>query len=667
MHAAIAVALMMGHFAAALAVAQTPATSPLASPTQAAPAQAGQMPAAIVLAQRLAKAHTASRVLPHVVVVRDAQSYLDAIAAWTPVMRFPVLIDDGSAEAAEEIGRFVRGFGPQSVTHWKSPASEQSSVTFSTVSEQQLVTTLARSWDIGDDATQQKMIDLWRSADAAPPGVVAMDVADPAWTAGLALAAGRGQPMIFVKSGGAINGSFSVEEADGLARQIEDGVQALGLHWNALGDEIDAVALTIACPARIDRAVPAKPAEREFIATTDRIGRLGSGTQQMERWAWASQIFGSSRTANYQAMCGMFLSPRSAWLFDGYRNDGAFGSYDLTKAGDALRAARMSVEVIDWPDGGAAEWRARAARPVQAQVLMVNTMGNSDFFELSPGRCLPADLPLLDQPAAVHFIHSWSALFPGNATQLLGRWFERGIFFYYGSVHEPFLSAFLTPEKVAARINVGAPWAAALRYDNGEPWKLACFGDPLFTSANSLVRGVEPLPLENAIAVDASLREDLKADNYEAASRALVLAGRDSDLTRLAGPLLRDKADKLTPAAAELLVLPLFRQQRAEEMVHAFSLLDKPRMNKLALQDALWHMAYPRLGSASERLVSLLRINTRADSVGRDTAWAALAISQRDGKASADAFLASAREKMTVEQVKQLNEATRGPIDSWGR
>ncbi len=657
MHAAFALAAIAG-------IAQLqPAAQPAAQP----PGAAGQMPPAIVLAQRLAKAHTASRVLPHVVIVRDAQSYLDAIAMWTPVLRFPVLIDDGSPDAAEEIGRFVRGFGPQSVVQWKSPSAEASSQTFTAVTREQLIATVAKSWDIAEDATQERMIELWRSADAAPPGVVAIDLADPAWTAGIALAAGRGQPMVFVKSISAINGSLTVDDADKLAQQIEDGTKSLGLRWDAMGDEIETVTLAFACAARIDRPVPNKPGEREFIATTDRIGRIGAGTQQPQRWAWSAQIFGSSRTANYQAMCGMFLSPRTAWLFDGYRNEGAFGAYDLTKAGDAFRNARMSVETLDWPDGGAAEWRARAARPVEAQVLMVNTMGNSDFFELSPGRCVPADLPLLDQPAAVHFIHSWSALFPALPGHLLGRWFERGIFFYYGSVHEPYLGAFLQPERIAARINVGAPWSAALRYDNGEPWKLAAFGDPLFTSANSLVRGVEPLPLENTRSVDADLREDLKAEGYETALRALVLAGRDSDVARLATPMLRDKADKLSPAAAEMMVLPLFRQQRADDLIAAYSLLDKPRMNRLALQDALWHTAYPRLASASEKLVNLLRIARREDSLARDTAWAALAISQREGREAADAFLTTAREKMTPEQVKQLNDATRGPIDMWGR
>lgn len=639
-------------------------TQPAGPEAKAAPAM--QIPPAIVLGQRLAKASAAARVMPHVVVVRDAQSFVDAISAWTPTRRFPVLIDDGTPEAAEEIGRFVRGFGPNTVVTWRSSAAEGSTLTFSNASREQLVATLAKSWDIAEDATQERIIELWRSADAAPPGVVAIDLADPAWTAGLALAAGRGQPMVFVNARREINGSLSVEDADALAQQIEDGTEALKLKWNALGDEVEAVTLAFACAARIDRQVPGKDG-REFIATTDRIGRVGAGTTQPDRWAWAGQIFGSHRSANYMAMCSLFLTPRTAWLFDGYRNDGAFGQYDMSKAGDALRAASVGVEVIDWPDGGAAEWRARAARPVQAQIVMVNTMGNSDFFELSPGRCLPADLPLLDQPAAVHFIHSWSALFPALPNHLLGRWMDRGIFFYYGSVHEPYLAAFLPPEKVVARINIGAPWGAALRYDNAPPWKIAVVGDPLFTSVNGPLRSSDALPLENATSVDAQLREDLKADKYEDALRALVLAGRETDLARLAGPLLRDKADKLTPAAAELLVLPLFRQQRADDLVSAYALMDKPRMSKLALQDALWHTAYPRLGSANEKLVGLLQINQREDSRARDAAWTAVAISQRSGKAAADAFLEQSREKMTPEQLRALSEATRGPIDSWAR
>jgi len=54
-------------------------------------------------------------VVPVLVLVPNVRSYIEAIAAWTPGGRYPVLIDDGSRDAAEDIGRFSRAFKPAKV------------------------------------------------------------------------------------------------------------------------------------------------------------------------------------------------------------------------------------------------------------------------------------------------------------------------------------------------------------------------------------------------------------------------------------------------------------------------------------------------------------------------------------------------------------------------
>src|SRR5204862_39496 len=74
-------------------------------------------------------------VIPVVAIVPDAASYVQAISTWSvsgPFTaagtgsvgkgRFPVLIDDGSWRAREDIARFVRAFSPAKVVRWAAPA-----------------------------------------------------------------------------------------------------------------------------------------------------------------------------------------------------------------------------------------------------------------------------------------------------------------------------------------------------------------------------------------------------------------------------------------------------------------------------------------------------------------------------------------------------------------
>ena len=75
-----------------------------------------------VLLGRRAGALLATRpVIRTVVIVPDPASYAEAVARWTPMAMFPVLIDDGSWAAQEDIARFVRGFQPESVVRWEAP------------------------------------------------------------------------------------------------------------------------------------------------------------------------------------------------------------------------------------------------------------------------------------------------------------------------------------------------------------------------------------------------------------------------------------------------------------------------------------------------------------------------------------------------------------------
>lgn len=635
---------------------------------QEAPRAPRELPAPIRLGQRVIAINDRSRSIPQVVIVRDVRSYFGAIAAWTPTVRFPILIDDGSAAAAEDIARFVRGFKPAKVVTWAAPQVKDAppdNPEFKSVNRVDVTAALNESWDLAPGFSMPDFSQALAKLGHTPPGVVVMNAHDPAWTGGLALAAAHGQPVVWVESLNAVDHFYTVAEADELCGKIETEVAALPLSWRALGDDIDAVTIAMSTPAKLDKG------GHEFLAMTDRVGRLGTGSEVPQRWAWAGQVHGTARESAYRAMSAIFLTHTSAWFFDGYPDSAPWNAYDCTKAAASLQEQLgVNTEVLDAPKQSAGDWRLRAARPVDADLLVITTKGNADFFDLNPGQCKPGDVPILSRPGAVHIVHSWSSLFPGSRDLLAGRWMERGAYFYVGSVHEPYLNAFLPTPMLVARMFSGAPWGAAVRQDSGPCWKVAVFGDPLVVNTSSRAAIDAVLPLEGAAEVGTDLRDRLKAGEYEAAFRALVLTGRDGDLAKIADAVLKDdeKRKALTPGAAELAVLPLFRANKHDAMVSAYTLMDRPRAQSPALRDALWLAAYPRMAAPSEAWMNVLRVNLRKDMIARDATSLAAAVARSKSKEAGDEFLRSVRAGLTDKaQQDALDAAIKLPMSEWGK
>jgi hypothetical protein len=85
-------------------------------------------------------------------------------------------------------------------------------------------------------------------------------------------------------------------------------------------------------------------------------------------------------------------------------------------------------------------------------------------------------------------IHSYSAADLANSQTIASRWLEQGAYVFYGSVNEPFLTAFRQPGLVAELVCAGVPFVAALRQGETEafgfPWRLIYLGDPLYRLEN---------------------------------------------------------------------------------------------------------------------------------------------------------------------------------------
>jgi len=626
-------------------------TAPTAEPTA---LKLQDLPPIIRLGLRAESIRQQSQVTPTVVIVPDTASFLAAIAEWRPRQRFPILIDDGSWNARENAARFIRAFSPARVVRWKTPdpapwpeaRAERESI---------LRAALARAWAAEPGAERQgepdAIVKLYAKLNWIPPGLVATSVDDPAWPAALALAAGHGQLLTFLElpadAWGGINAQLPMSEAIAIDSALIAACVAAGVPHRGLGEGIDALTLALAFPTRVktpaDDGAPQSPRgpfvapPNTAIATSDVLGRLGG---HGERWAFAGQLWGTSAESLYRAMSSLFLQPTDAWLFDGYDQNAGWKAYDAGESAAVLKQARITATVDDTPRQGLTDFRDRAAGAfvprrdpkgestvggVRAGLIAVNTSGQLNLFELKPGNGLAADLPTLDIPSLVYFVHSFSAQQPGDRWTIAGRFLDRGAFAYVGSVEEPFLSAFIPTPTFFRRLLGPVPLGAAARLDAAPAWRIAVIGDPLYTLGPPAPRGDPLLPIAAATDLAESLPEWLKARDWPQVFPTLVLLNRDRDAVRLALALLKDDPAAITPDLASLAAAAAFRIADFD----AFCTLYEKSMLTAdappALIDMAWHAFWPNITRLGPERVGLLGASLRAECFERDAEEAARA------------------------------------------
>ena len=528
-------------------VSQSPAAA-LASAAALAPAPANPppvaLPPAVVAAMNLGLRTLAAAeqlaISDELVIVPDAATALAVIGAAGPNQFTPVLIDTGTLNSRENIARFVRAFTPASIRF--VPAGKP----------------LADATDL-----QTRLANLTKASGdpgkVVPTGAVVVDVRDESSIAGAALARARGQVLIPF-SAPAQYDQLTPAAAVAISNEITVALDEKKLNWNTLGDTIDAVTIVAKLPAKVrfDQAadIPAgsgpfvcKPGES--LALTDLIGRQLRGTTFVgDRWAWTGQIStGVPADALYRVMCSVCLRADSLFGFDGYENTKPWNTFSISEAAErlrpALRPSLASVQVKFKPDGSAANWVATTGRGVNAGLLLMNTSGNAEFFDLLPGRAFAADMPVLTLPALAHVVHSWSAQNPENWWTIAGRFFSHGGYAYAGSVHEPFLQSFVPQSVFAARLKVNWPFAAAARVDGLTPWRIAVLGDALMLPLSPKPSRIIAVP-PNGEAAGKTLEQRAKA---AAESKAIpeivalfVLRGQDDRAASVAMLALKGDA-----------------------------------------------------------------------------------------------------------------------------
>ena len=602
-------------------------------------------PPSFRMGMRVLTLRSVRKAAPVLVIADGPAAYIRAIGQWKEDVIFPVLIDDGSTRAAGDIAKFRRAFKPERVVRISAevplPAGRQARI-------ERIERALAGIWDVqGESGLMPELISEWQFRVQVPAGAAVADPMDPAWPAALALAAGHAEPIIWINRKDipeGVDSVLGVQKTQALIAMIEAGLDESGLAWTGLDDAVDSVALCLNIPVKIRRADGKN--KNEFFALTDAIGKHKAmesprGTR-LTRWAWAGQIFGGEARSAYAAMCSLFLHRQKAWIFDGYKPGRPWDAFDGTAAASQLARGKLEATVSDAPRQGIDTWRARTTLPLDADLVFVNSKGMPGWFDLNPGRGSAWEAPILDRPVAAHMVHSWSATRPGQRDTVAGAWLAHGAYAYIGSVHEPFLQAFVPTPTLALRLVGGLPWAAACRPDASAPvWKIAVIGDPLLTIGGPRER-VEAFEIEGVSYVTDEVALAAKDEELAKPVRLLWMLGRDGEAVRLASALALERPEAFDADVAEAIAMPAFRRHDVDLLAQAVLKMGRDRALATDAGDALWHAAESNLrsGRVDAVLARALEVSMRRETIVHDTLRLAGAIEQGLGVAARNSLLA---------------------------
>lgn len=427
---------------------------------------------AINLGQRIRTLRQNIPTIDQVILVPDADTFLVAIQDWSLKGRYPILIKD-----SQYTPLFINSFKPKKVINLPSvkPLNNDQKINL-------IYQAIANSWGAEN---YQSLKEKWQELNWIPPGVVITSKSDPAYLGAVALAADRGEPLVFLEEDfGKPNDTLNLKQWQNLQEKVENLVKNTGYSYDQLGDNIDTI--TLVKNLAIKYQSPYN--KQEQLAVTDGLGR----DKNDKRWAITGVVYGTSIRSVYMAMCGIFLQQKTAFLYDSYDHNEPWINYQMKTASADLKKENFKTELWQRPKARLKTWLKLIKKPWQYDLIVINSKGNPDFFHVGNKSAYVKDIPNLKVPAILHLIHSWSLAFPDDINTVGGRWLDKGIYAYVGSVNEPYLWAFIPPKYLIKRMKNGVPFLIASRYFDSPPWKIATIGDPLIVMNNKPILRISP-------------------------------------------------------------------------------------------------------------------------------------------------------------------------------
>lgn len=606
-------------------------------------------------------------IVKQVVLVPNAATFVDELSRWSKNAKWPILYEDDFYAPM-----FIRAYKPDAVFRRTS------------------VGTLPRDMDARRALIDRSVANSWRLENTfgvtyrevlsdrgfKPMGAIVTSLQDPAWVGGIALAAARGLNIFYIDDDlGTPGDVLSDERTRALMTRIEDMVRASDVEYEEVGDRFDFLTICRTMAARTDVRIDARLPDRlppEILngpkAITDVLGRHLNG----RRWAFTGWILGGQRASLYAAMCSFFLPRTSVWLGDSYQHEEGRDAYKMDQTAVMYEQHQYDVQLHE--NLTLASFQQAVSKGIDADQIYMNSGGNADFFDLGPDRCSPYEVPILDRPAFLYLIHSWSMKTPDDRSTVGGRWLKHGVYAAYASSHEPLLSGFRPAYEVARRIISMLPLGPSVRMWEGEAplavaWRVNLFGDPMMLSGGRKDAGRPLAPIDGGDA--ESLNEASKTalelaldqptdEHFADATRLLVLTNLDGLARDMWNRAVKDGA--AGPLTARTAIGSLFRAGDRSGFLDAWRILFADADAKKPTQydlDMLWALVGSSLGpDTAPDTVALLERSVRPRYPSGDLKRLAPSLERTNGRSAVrDAIqrarrtAANRREKKALDQL----------------
>jgi len=540
--------------------------------------------------------------IDQVVIVPDLDTWIDEMAQWSTEGHWPVLMADDHFAPM-----LIRTLKPAQVIQ-RAPVTPPD---LSMMDRFQLV--LAKAW--GGRPGESFAAAMTRQ-NLKPLGLVLTSESSPSFPAAMALAVGRGQAV--GQLDGSLGGGGTVLNASktmNLIELVRSRCEETGLQWNILGDDIDAITICRTLPSRVRAELPASDRVKapnvgpeDPLAITDVLGRRAD----WKRYAVVGWINGDAVESTYMAMSSLFVVPKTAWLCDGDPTGGQQPQYGMAEA--AAKLSQDGYECLLSENATMQTIRSMSSGGLNENLILMNSKGNRDFFDIGSMRGTSNDVPVLSSPSILQMIHSFSLQDPTNANTVGGRWLEHGVYAYVGSSQEPFLGAFVPPVEFVRRISILVPFLVAGRWWDAQgpfsrPWRINTIGDPLMTAASPSLNTrsrITPSGTQDAAQRGLDVRSEAErlmrriveqptAERLTLTLRALNLIGEDELARKMWA--YGGQHDLLSSPAASVILGPLFRLQDRTAFLKAWPLVGQPTRLQ---RDMLWQLIGPSLAASTD-------------------------------------------------------------------
>ena len=482
------------------------------------------------------------QVVDQVVLVDSERAFVAAIEQWTEGKFWPVLFDDNWFAPI-----FIEAFEPDRVMR------------FELAGDAGAFENEAAMGDRVRLSVHQHNDHVMKAISKHPPrpGLVAMCPTQSVGLGGLALARGRLQPIVLVDDPPNANQLFDLKKLSSFNAAL-----LMAAHrWKILSDE-SWLGLTLAVELPTRYEMPKEATAKQGHArraVDDLLGR----TKQGLRLAVVGRLMGPGERSVYQAMSSLFLQPRTALLLNTYgkRKGETWARFDQQAAADILSRWYDVVALVG--DTATGDHVRRATRPTSPfDMIWINSSGGGRRWTIDKGGS-PTDLPI-GRASAVHMVHSYSLTDAWSPRTVAGWMIAGGAFWYYGSLDEPYLTAFNAPTGMSVKVTAGTPLAFAARKMHGlplsQPWRLGLIGDPLYVlreeSASRVAAGED-----DAL---TPVKIDANEGPLPAKLRAAVATG-----SQTAGPIaarIVADADDHGPEELRLAAWTLYRDRTFDEV-----------------------------------------------------------------------------------------------------